>query len=210
MDCEQNLEKIGSLKYFRRYTYKGCLLECLTKYVVNMCSCVTEYIVHNTTDVPYCTPFQRQDCVLPITRQFYLDSSNSNNITDSCVCPRPCSETKYITDLSSGTFPSIRAVDKLIAANITQSLEHARNNLLKVTISFKDSMVEHIYHEPNMSISDTVSIIGGLMGFCLGASILSIVEFVETVFWCILTLISTFIKQNKRVGPKQSKATTMK
>ncbi|KAK6194919.1 hypothetical protein SNE40_000450 [Patella caerulea] len=195
-----------TLKYFHGYSYRGCLLECLTDTVLEACGCITEYEVQNASN-KYCTVRQRQECVSPLRRRFYKNTSYANNAMEWCNCPRPCSNVVYHQDLSSSFFPADSLIDFLKDMQFTSSLEHARSNLMRITISFKSLMVTHITHVPEYTLEDMISSMGGFMGFFVGASILSVLEVLDVVLRTITATIASYFKveivnKPKRVLPQ--------
>ncbi|KAK6194776.1 hypothetical protein SNE40_000337 [Patella caerulea] len=193
-----------NLKYFHRYSYRGCQLECLTDMVLEKCGCITEYEVQNASD-KFCTVTQRQDCVAPFVRKFYFETSYSGNITELCDCPRPCSNVVYGQDLSASFFPAESLIDYLKAGNFASSLEDARSNLMRIIIKFDSLMVTHISHVPEMTLDEVVSSMGGFMGFFLGASVLTVLEVFDVIMRTMAAVIASYFKVeivNNKTKPK--------
>ncbi|ESO98820.1 hypothetical protein LOTGIDRAFT_56347, partial [Lottia gigantea] len=163
------------MKYFPRYTFKACQLECLTDLILDTCHCMVEFMVP-TTQLRYCNVYEREHCVHTIIIQA---EASFHSI---CNCSHPCYETVYDVDSSSVVFPAKSFSDYLIKQNISESYDHARNNLIQITISFKYSMLEEINHVPKLTVGQAISDLGGYMGFFLGASILTLVEIIEVVY----------------------------
>ncbi|ESO98821.1 hypothetical protein LOTGIDRAFT_87026, partial [Lottia gigantea] len=166
------------LKYFPRYSQSACLLECLTDLVIGRCDCVVEYIVYNTSQYKFCSVYQREYCANPLAIKFY---QNAQNFSDNCNCPLTCNEDVFERQLSSEFFPSESFVDILIRVNFTTGLQHARSNLMRVDISYNNLKLEQIIHQPKLYLSDVVSVLGGYMGFFLGASIFTLMELTDLI-----------------------------
>ncbi|KAK6194920.1 hypothetical protein SNE40_000451 [Patella caerulea] len=193
-DCVQTSHSSfkNNLKYFHRYSYRACLQECVTDMVLEACGCITESEVQNASN-NYCTVTQRFKCVGYVRGKFY-SYAHANNATASCTCPRPCSDVVYHQDLSASFFPADSFVNFLKRLKITSSLEHARSNLLRITISFKSLMVTHVSHVPEYTSEDVISSMGGFMGFFIGASILSVLEVLDVVLRTITAIIVSYFK----------------
>ncbi|KAK6194925.1 hypothetical protein SNE40_000455 [Patella caerulea] len=150
------------------YSHASCVVKSLTDFTQALCGCIIESLVHDNSSV-VCTVAKRHSCVWQIWRGFH--ASSAAKFLD---CKVPCSEIKYDYDLSSVLFTPGRRL-------------HNRDSktILYLKISFKDMMVTMTSHEPELDFKDIVSHLGGYMGFCLGASVLTLIELVELVLKCL-------------------------
>ncbi|KAK6195002.1 hypothetical protein SNE40_000523 [Patella caerulea] len=160
----------GSGEYRSPYTYGGCIIKCLSNQTQSLCGCIIESLLHDNSSI-FCTVAERHGCVLKILRSFRT-SPNS----EFCECKRPCFETKYDYELSSVPQTSNRAL-------------HNSDSNFYLRIAFKDTMVATIKHEPELDFGDIISHLGGYMGFCLGASVLTLIELAEVVMKSSKTII---------------------
>ncbi|KAK6194496.1 hypothetical protein SNE40_000121 [Patella caerulea] len=154
--------KQGSGEYRSPYSYGGCILKCLTNRTQSLCGCIIESLLHDNASV-FCTVAKRHSCALDIWRSFYVSPTS-----EFCDCKRPCFETKYNYDLSSLPLTSNLAL-------LTSGSD------FYLRISYKDTMVATVKHEPELNFGDIISHLGGYMGFCLGASVLTLMELAEAV-----------------------------
>ncbi|XP_055959237.1 acid-sensing ion channel 4-like [Patella vulgata] len=166
-DCLQD-NKIhkGFGEHRSPYSYNSCVIKCLTNRTQSLCGCVTEYLFHDNSSV-FCTVAERYSCALKIWEAFLFKYP-----TDLCDCKRPCSEVKYEYELSSWR---------------NKYGNHPRRKIF-LSISFKDMMVTKIKHEPELDFSDIISHLGGYMGFCIGASVLTLIELLEVVLKSLKTI----------------------
>ncbi|KAK6194923.1 hypothetical protein SNE40_000453 [Patella caerulea] len=193
-DCTQTSHSSfrNNLKYFYRYSYRACLQECVTDMVLEACRCITVSEVQNASN-RYCTVTQRLGCVRYVRAKF--DSySYTNNSTTLCDCPRPCSDVVYSQDFAASFFPANSFIKVLKLLKLSSSLVHARSNLMRITISFKSLMVTHIIHEPEYTLEDMISSMGGFMGFFIGASILSVLEVLDVFLRTIAAIIASYFR----------------
>ncbi|KAK6194775.1 hypothetical protein SNE40_000336 [Patella caerulea] len=211
MDCttatKSSLKKI--LKYFYHYSYRGCLMECLTDKILEECGCITEHEIQNASS-NYCSVTQREGCVSSVRNKFNTDTLYASNISGLCYCPRPCSNVLYDQDLSASFFPADSLIDYLKAGNFATGLEDARSNLMMIKISFKSLMLTHISHVPDVTLDDLVSRMGGLMGFYIGASVLTLLEVVDVIIRSVSTIIASYFSVeivNNKVKPELNKTT---
>ena len=102
-----------------------------------------------------------------------------------CNCPLPCSETKYVTKVSSTTWPSLAdlPIYKILFGRIL-GLNHSEisdtymySNFLKVDIYFEEIAYQEIFEESQIQVSDLLGTIGGQLGLWIGASFFSVAEF---------------------------------
>ena len=101
-----------------------------------------------------------------------------------------CDETNYRIELSSAPFPSENAFDSYEFRKLHQNWEWEkfRNEFSRLHIFFRNEFVIQYKRDQLYGIEDLVSNIGGLMGLCLGFSLLSVVEFIYffTLRWAVL------------------------
>ncbi|KAK6194949.1 hypothetical protein SNE40_000477 [Patella caerulea] len=183
----QDCVEIGKTNSFSEvnspYSHSGCIIKCLTDRTKSLCGCITESLFHdNASD--FCTVAERQYCSLKIWRSFFHYTSG-----DLCSCKRPCSEVKYDYELSSVLFPAASYMNTLTRANLSRNMTHARNNLMYLKISLKDTMVTTNSHVQQLDFGDIIGQLGGYMGFCLGASLLTLMELVEVVLLSLKALV---------------------
>ncbi|XP_050418494.2 acid-sensing ion channel 1C-like [Patella vulgata] len=143
----------GSGEYRPPYSYGDCIIKCLTNRTQSLCGCIIESLLHDSSSV-FCTVAERHSCALRLSRS-----------PEFCDCKRPCFETKYDYELSSYTLTPDRWSPSTLFS----------------TIEFKDMTITSVEHEPELDIGDIISHLGGYMGFCLGASVLTFIEMVEVV-----------------------------
>ncbi|XP_074652906.1 acid-sensing ion channel 2-like [Tubulanus polymorphus] len=121
---------------------------------------------------------------------FLLAASINQRCHKSCL--PPCLLTKYTVQVSTAMMPSNRVGQFLEKQNI--SLTRLRENFIDMRIYFEDLEIEHFYQEPEYEWQQLIADVGGQLGFCLGASILSVYELFE--FLIILPLKMCKRKRN--------------
>ncbi|XP_050401207.1 acid-sensing ion channel 1A-like [Patella vulgata] len=155
----------GFGEYRPPYSHASCVIHCLTNRTQSLCGCIIESLHHDNSSV-FCTVAKRHSCALDI-----WDSYFNNASSDFSDCIKPCLEIKYDYELSSVLFRP-----RKLLTSITDY-----SSLIYVTISFKDTAVTTTSHEPEFDFGDIISQLGGYMGFCVGASVLTLVELIEAV-----------------------------
>jgi amiloride-sensitive sodium channel len=146
-ECYFDGEK--SLKFFKIYSQKNCLIECFANFTYQRCSC-NDYI-QPYKDKIFCS-LEKSDCPKIIIHDYVLQDIPSTN----CSCLPPCDSVTY----------HIKYFHKFS----TQSDEISIN----LRVNTEDAILFRRYQQ--FTFSDVVSYVGGLLGLFAGISMLSIVE----------------------------------
>lgn len=115
-------------------------------------------------------------------------------ICSESICPTQCETTTYSLFSSLSGYPTDAHLDLLLNKSTLLKAKYPnqtavdrtrlKNNLMKLEVYYEELKVTTITQIAKTSGIDLISSIGGLMGMCLGASFLSIVEYFE--FFSIL------------------------
>ncbi|KAK6180212.1 hypothetical protein SNE40_012404 [Patella caerulea] len=163
-DClHVDMPRKGSGEYRPPYSHASCVIQCLTNHTQSLCGCIIESLHYDNSSV-FCTVAERHFCALDIWRSYF-----ENGSSDFSDCKKPCLEIKYDYELSSVLFRP-----RKLSSFITDF-----NSIIYVKISFKDTAVTTTSHEPEFDFGDIISQLGGYMGFCVGASVLTLVELIQ-------------------------------
>ena len=88
---------------------------------------------------------------------------------------------QYLSNKTEGTFPhNILAKDLNFTSEI---LRYAKDNLIRLSVFFKTPSVSVTERFPSMTFTGFIANTGGLLGLCIGCSIMS---FLEIVFHCLV------------------------
>ncbi|XP_046846673.1 acid-sensing ion channel 1-like isoform X2 [Xenia sp. Carnegie-2017] len=163
----------------KKYTIAACYEVCKQNYIAKSCKCQTFYM----RDIKYkpCNVKQYLNCVYPLEEK-YSSSSNSSK----CECPESCDSMKYNVYLSYGSFPS-NASATLYAATENTTSQNFRTNMVAIDVFYEDLIYKVLRQVPAYTLQSLLGEIGGLMGLFLGASILTMMEFVDVAVMLILT-----------------------
>ena len=188
-----------TVEYNNVYTQIYCNKLCYQKTLSHYCACYDPAYPNINGTVQPCISFDDIAC------KYNMATTISSNAEfyENCEkgCPLECDSITYKNSVYSTHYPSL-AYGKIVLKDIlekqlnvsifsdkNQSSEWIENiilqsSTLQLNLFFETMNVETIYEEPVKSFSSFISNIGGLLGFYMGASILSILEIVE-----IITLI---------------------
>ena len=163
------------LQYFSQYSYNGCITECLVNFLNQSCGC--RFYFHHAESIPVCSIEKTVTCAIPQSVLYYKTPS----IEESCACIRQCHRTDYQMSISLSDFPSSDAASYLLNHQVNEN-----NSLSLIYVYFGElgyTLLEHVASYPAASVFGDI---GGLMGLCMGASLLTLAEFVEfvTVLCC--------------------------
>ena len=148
------------------YSFSACRGECVTKALVSTCNCLWT----NSRDSPY------RNCNISDICCIYSVLKKSAE----CPCSVLCNHTSYEVVPSYSTFPSSTAANA-IATSFNVSRETVQNNYLKVHVFYKSLSINKEITERSYSFTALIANIGGNMGLFLGASIISLTEFLTMI-----------------------------
>ncbi|CAH1267924.1 ASIC5 [Branchiostoma lanceolatum] len=158
-----------TLQYYDRYSLTGCLLECRARRVMDMCHCLPASLP-GPADVPHCSPMQLGNCAYKELAKFDRGAEEVGR----CNCSVPCEETKYQVSLSYSGWPNRDAVTLF-----NRSLDELRANYVSLDIFYQDLNYQTFQQFQTVTVPGMISDIGGQLGFFLGASIITLSEFLE-------------------------------
>ncbi|XP_019631135.1 PREDICTED: uncharacterized protein LOC109475034 [Branchiostoma belcheri] len=198
-DCTSNDDDYGSLYSGKIYTLRMCENTCLQCAIINRCRCATDMIdltrkkaisecsplFHNST-VPVCNIAKSrvQACVRGLWKRFQRGELD-------CKCNQACRDETFDLSLSSSKWPSNQFVPYILRDlhmiqdvrrnNLPRNMKEVKDNLVRVEISYKELNYESISEEWNYKEENLLGDMGGLLGFYIGVSIITICEFVDYV-----------------------------
>ncbi|XP_035674112.1 degenerin mec-10-like [Branchiostoma floridae] len=212
MDCTNNNDDYMSLYSGKIYTLRMCENTCLQCAIINRCHCATDMIdltrkkairecspLFANSTVPVCNIAKSrvQACVRGLWKRFQRGELE-------CKCDQACKDEIFELSLSSSLWPSDRFVPYILRDlhmiqdirrnNLPRSMQEVRDNLVRVEISYKELNYESIAEEWNYKEENLLGDMGGLLGFYIGVSIITICEFVDYV----LDLLGLLCRKIKR------------
>ncbi|XP_061382293.1 pickpocket protein 28-like isoform X1 [Danaus plexippus] len=180
------------LFFYRTYSLRNCEMECEARAMLDVCKCVLYYMPKNKTTRVCGT--EDAKCYSDM-RKYVLNGRTHN--CDECL--PACTEISYTER------PSSAPLNKELIKNYINSLNLATNRSPEYFIS--NMLIVHFYFENNsfmrftkeevFGLTEFLSNTGGLLGLCLGFSMMSLVELLY-----YLTLRALCVaRKNKTVTP---------
>ncbi|XP_070553747.1 acid-sensing ion channel 5-like [Ptychodera flava] len=159
----------STLQYYDEYSLSACLIEWRLELIVQECGCK-----------PFRYPGPARDCT--VTESATCAKTTLGRIKNGdfgqSSCYVPCNMTSYPTSVSYAQYPS-QSVAPEMASFYNVSESYGRNNLIYLDIYYDEINYEELKQTEAMTPSALVSDIGGQLGFFLGASIITLCEFIE-------------------------------
>ncbi|XP_064609107.1 acid-sensing ion channel 2-like [Liolophura sinensis] len=141
------------LTLYDRYDIMACFSECRSHYIYKVCGCRAIF-----------------------DRERFM----TENISWTCGCPIPCKMNIYNAEVSMGDYPSSALMEQIQAIfNLTITEAEFRSNYLKLTLAYDEFLIESINQVPEFDFESIMSTFGGQLGIFIGASLLSLLEFIE-------------------------------
>ncbi|XP_071088416.1 acid-sensing ion channel 1A-like [Haliotis cracherodii] len=183
MECVDTTSSkfVNPLKYYSYYTYKHCIMECVQMKVFNKCGCVGP---SDPQDGPRCSLAKQDSCYKP----FLSQTINNSSFVGECGCVSECTFDSYTTQVSSSSFPAKVFINKFLNITGAENKETVTDNFLLLRVFYDQMMITSITQQPQYTVASLFSNIGGQMGLCLGASILTVMEITELLVFIILFL----------------------
>eukprot|EP00795_Rhopilema_esculentum_P012210 gene12210-2837_t len=179
------------LKYYSSYKKSKCYLEELSKFVTKKCKCRGRF--------------------MPGTFDHRAGGA----------CPEDCLSTQYNAQLSYARYVSrppigtsgITIPERFQKANLTNSQLEAviRDNIVYLIFFFPELRVENVKQTVTYDFYKLVGDVGGQLGLMLGASVLTLVEFIDLIAFIIYHQILrlTRLKKKKKEETEQLKLREM-
>lgn len=134
-------------------------------------------------------------CDLEETANCLVQLKNNSNVLKNyqCDCPVPCDSITFKPALSYADFPSSNFVSTILkshyppdAPNVTEIIkereEYIRQNKVYLRIYFQELNSQLIQEIPAYDLESMLGEIGGQVGLCVGASLLTVLEFIDVIF----------------------------
>ena len=187
-----------------QYSLSACLADNYFTAVARRCGCIDSSVVRPSSGKFATLP----DCHL---RDLCCNLDVFYNAERS-GCSSACCYVTYQTSVSYSSFPAKYYAESL-AADMNKSEEYVRENLLSVSVFFEDLNEEEVVTRDAYSYTALLSDIGGQLGLFLGASVVSILEFLlwvldEAKDRCVGVndrKILAWLRRNALIGPRKIK-----
>ncbi|XP_067663252.1 acid-sensing ion channel 5-like [Haliotis asinina] len=189
----------NTLQYFDTYTYENCLQECITRITRDQCGCIR--ISDNATFGPICSIYIFTTCYGPAYQQFMQNAT----IQKSCGCQVPCSFETYDVKVSTSRYPSNVSMALILKLGFAPDEAFIRENFLEIRLFYNNLIVQSTSQTPQYTTETMIGNLGGQMGICLGASILTLTELGEFLLVLILTIFKRwkYGREVKHIKPIQ-------
>ncbi|XP_064212989.1 pickpocket protein 28 isoform X2 [Tribolium castaneum] len=173
------------LRYFRSYTKRNCRLECQSNHTLRKCGCIPYYLPKNKK-VLDCGK-RDEKCASQAKEDMELIYGNGS----SCNCLASCYEMNFET---SATYSKLYQMSK------NQRLENVTNeyfvkNMAVLHFFFKENRYRRQIKSEIYGFTEVLSNVGGLLGLCLGFSILSLIEI---CYYLSLKILCGFVQTRKK------------
>ncbi|CAG9810958.1 unnamed protein product [Chironomus riparius] len=184
------------LKIFKSYTKVNCEYECMISFIYSTCGCV-KFSMPRTKDMKVCG-FMESKCSGFIAarwpRSYYRNETNKRKFPEyPCGCIPSCTEIKY------------RVVKEVETNTVFSHLQFHSN----IKVIFVNSQIEKISNYVTYRLENFILDVGGLIGICLGSSLLSLPQYLLNACYNIVTYIKKAFrmckmrnKKNEQVHPQ--------
>ncbi|CAH3149477.1 unnamed protein product [Pocillopora meandrina] len=186
--------KMDAITDHTTYTISSCLSLCETRSLIKECGCRNMEMSGLNGTKP-CKTKKELTCLLKAQATFQTLKKNQ------CDCPVPCGAISYEPYLSYAAFPSVGYLSRFFKAGenntywtaekIKQTQQwlsltfmdtiYIRQNFLELRVYFQDLNYQVIEETPAYELESLLGEIGGQVGLCVGASLLTVLEFCDVI-----------------------------
>ena len=145
------------------YDAERCYHDCLNTIIFQNCDC----------DIMDCTYLDFFSCV---------DSNyDLEDVKRTCAkCDTNCEKIVYDVDVSSVTSPTPGTYEAIKAyTGLNHTYDQMRENIMVLNVYAKSMTYKETHQHPAFTVTSLLANVGGLIGLCLGASLITICEFLE-------------------------------
>ncbi|RUS70599.1 hypothetical protein EGW08_021645, partial [Elysia chlorotica] len=181
------------------YSYTACIDQCQDLWAAHNCSCYSSTL--KVEGLPPCSIEQDFFCF-----KEHKSALINNLMNVTCDCPRPCTFHRYDMTISASQLPS-RASSQFILSQLDMQdgdVERLRDNYIEVRVYLESNVVREESHEPQYTFTSILAYLGGQMGFFLGASLVTLTEFMETVIVFVYLFVRKKVMAMGRMEPQSS------
>ncbi|KAJ1362721.1 hypothetical protein KIN20_022381 [Parelaphostrongylus tenuis] len=158
------------------YSAVNCDSICKANFFFSKCGCSPfTYDIEN--DFPMCSPFETVRCIDDYIRS-PTEGVDSFEIPKCKSCQVECESVMYHTYNSYGFGFSNGALSWLSKKNSSWGKAHIKTNFLIINVFFRDMSYTEYIQLQGITLTETLSDIGGNMGMFLGMSMITLVEVV--------------------------------
>ncbi|KAL9702251.1 hypothetical protein quinque_005769 [Culex quinquefasciatus] len=204
--CLFNRER--QLKFFRVYSQSNCELECLTNFTLLSCGCVP-YWMPRSNQTRCCETYELK-CVLTAQKNLMLLNAQTQiqqqpDNKNSCDCLPACNSIHYDAEITQSIF-NFKETMKLRLGPANISYEDIVENkiLSKLEIYFKDVQFITSKRTEMYGLTDFIASCGGILGLCMGVSLLSLVELLYFVTIRPIMLIKNTMRRKVKIVQVES------
>ncbi|ODN01494.1 Pickpocket protein 28 [Orchesella cincta] len=166
------------LKYYNVYSASNCLDECVANITYERCSCVRYYMPRDDSR-EICRP-RNITCAEDVKKSLY--KSGVKHMCQQCL--PTCTEIKYS---ASSTMAPLQRLDLWVDDESNKTAPWAKSNISIVHVYFGQDSTYPKVRGQMYGITDLIANTGGLLGLCMGFSMLSLVEVIYLCtirHWC--------------------------
>ncbi|KAL1396785.1 hypothetical protein pipiens_010268 [Culex pipiens pipiens] len=167
------------LQFFRVYSQDNCELECLTNYTLRHCGCV-KFSMPRTNQTRICDPaeidcmFEAESILMEMDLTQHRENSAEGNFRANCNCLPGCTSIQYDAEITQTDFEWMNWVRSMKGkAEKIESMQLSYLGIYYKEPQFMTSKRSELY-----GMTDFLANCGGIMGLCMGISLLSLVELV--------------------------------
>ena len=183
----------------RNYNRLACLEKCnnLAEWTSEPnCSCD----IYLSEGERACTMYDLFFCVWTYQFNNYLENNRASQ-AEQCDCPHPCDVVHYDQVVSTVSLSSPQVNFRARVDNWPhQNATEIEDNYVSLLVYFRSFTETHTLEKPAMEIYDVFANIGGQLGLCVGASLITIVEFLELLAILVYNVLRFMFKGFNKSG----------
>ncbi|RNA24739.1 acid-sensing ion channel 4 [Brachionus plicatilis] len=187
-----------------KYSQRFCMSVCLQKFLLERCNCLSSFYPLIEQNVQVCSNFIH---LIECARSNRYEFSSNSEISGSCLamCPLECESSRLEKTYSMVDFLN-QEWEEIVQHFFNETgLEERKlkEEILSINIFYEDLDYTLISERESFNLISLISNLGGIAGLFLGASFLSLLEFVELFVNFIILWTKKLSKGDKIVEIKK-------
>ena len=171
------------------YDAEACYLACRMDITYADCDCAG-----TTASIWSCTYLEVIHCINNNYTLHYLTKKCSH-------CHANCEKRVYDVDVTSVIFPTSSTYEAIKAyTGLNHTYDEMRENVMVLNVYAKSMTYKVTNQHPAFAVTSLLANVGGLIGLCLGASLITICEFLELLTASITTCLRKKITSTVKVA----------
>ena len=171
------------------YSGEMCMMEAALNRSTTTCGCSVDTFFNRIHETHKCSVIEYNWCFAKAFEEEYyrILAASTDGASEEQPCPNACTMTQIETTVSAADYPPIES-HQMVALGLGMKREDVERNFLMISIKPQGPLMTTVEHVPELTLLNIIGSVGGWMGLCLGASLLTLTELFEAIIMSVWIL----------------------